>query len=291
MRTTIVLGATLLDHFAAPTVPLPKHRRHYVRSAALHVIALARWAAALVRAHAHFVMPTSRESLASCAATSPLAAGDARTPECPPCFPPYHMANPIPLDQHTRNREASLISSSILSTSPRPSTPTATTRSSGARPARNGPSRTATPQPRRILNSCGRDAWNSPASSSGPKMGSTGTSAWMATIATGTARPLTWRFALSDRLKPFDDLPDLARLQRALPNNQDPPTRAPQRFDIVAVSLTVALTLGAPECGVGHGRTATPLAVVHVPVTAVNEHNGPARRHNDIRLARQIGAV
>jgi hypothetical protein len=78
----------MLDHFAAPTVPLPKHRRHYVRSAALHVIALARWAAAIVRAHAYFVMPTSRESLASRAATPHLAARDARKPECPPCFPP-----------------------------------------------------------------------------------------------------------------------------------------------------------------------------------------------------------
>jgi hypothetical protein len=30
---------------------------------------------------------------------------------------------------------------------------------------------------------------------------------------------------------------------------------------------------------------------VHVPEATVNEHHGSARRHNDIGLARQIGAV
>jgi len=45
-------------------------------------------AAAIVRAHADFVVPTSRESLASRAATPHRAARDARKPECPPCFPP-----------------------------------------------------------------------------------------------------------------------------------------------------------------------------------------------------------
>jgi hypothetical protein len=95
----------------------------------------------------------------------------------------------------------------------------------------------------------------------------------------------------SDRQKPFDNPTDLARFQFALPNHYDPPSCAPQRVDILAVSLTVALALGSPECGVSHGRTATPLAAVHVPVAAVNEHDGPARWHNDIGFARQIGAV
>jgi hypothetical protein len=39
----------MLDHFAAPTVPLPTHWHRHVRSAVLHVIALARLAAAEVR--------------------------------------------------------------------------------------------------------------------------------------------------------------------------------------------------------------------------------------------------
>jgi putative transposase len=39
----------MLDHFAAPAAPLPKHWRRSVRSAVLHVIALARWAAVQVR--------------------------------------------------------------------------------------------------------------------------------------------------------------------------------------------------------------------------------------------------
>jgi hypothetical protein len=37
----------MLDHFAAPAVPLPKH--WHLRSAVLHIIALARFAAAHVR--------------------------------------------------------------------------------------------------------------------------------------------------------------------------------------------------------------------------------------------------
>jgi hypothetical protein len=40
-----------------------------------------------VRAQADFVVPTSCESHASRAATSHLAARDARKPGCPPCFP------------------------------------------------------------------------------------------------------------------------------------------------------------------------------------------------------------
>jgi hypothetical protein len=95
----------------------------------------------------------------------------------------------------------------------------------------------------------------------------------------------------SDRQKPFDNPSDLARLEFTLPNHYNPPSSAPQRADILAVALAIALALGSPECGISHGRTTTPLAPVHVPVTAVNEHDGPARRHNDIGLARQIGAV
>jgi hypothetical protein len=53
----------------------------------------------------------------------------------------------------------------IWSTSTRRSTATATTRSSGARPRRSGPSRIGTRARRRTSSTCGRDAWNWPACS------------------------------------------------------------------------------------------------------------------------------
>ena len=58
------------------------------------------------------------------------------------------------------------------------STPTATTRSSGARPGRSAPLKTATRTPRPTLTTCARAACNSPASSNRP--------AAFITTATGT---------------------------------------------------------------------------------------------------------
>jgi hypothetical protein len=122
-------------------------------------------------------------------------------------------------------------------------------------------------------------------------MGSMGTSASTATFAIGIARPLKRLVGFSDCQKPFDNPYDLARLKFALPNHYNHPSCAPQRAGILMVSFAVTLALGSPECGVSHGRTAAPLASMHVPVASVNEYDGMARRHNDIGFARQIGAV
>ena len=80
-------------------------------------------------------------------------------------------------------------------------------------------------------------------------------------------------------------------LQRAFVDDATCASRAPQRLDRGRVAGAVARDLGAPIVGVGLGHARAARAVVAVPEAAVHENRQLAPPVDDVRLARQIGAM
>jgi len=77
----------------------------------------------------------------------------------------------------------------------------------------------------------------------------------------------------------------------AFPDDQDLPAEFLEGLDVSAVAVAVAGALGLPEFDIGRRRNAPIAAVVHVPITAVDEDDLLEARKNQVGLAGEVFAV